>query len=186
MLSKIRIIFSAVLLALTVFYVHAYADEPNKILKIESIKLGDYAEVAVYTSQSVKPEIITLDSPNRIALAFPNSHVDSSITIPSHSPLITMVQALQFDENTVYVMIEPKEELTYTYTSLVGRNKFILELTKAKPGTKKKIAPSPKETPDVVSGVPTKESAISKAEMTQSVASSDVNAEEITLASTTL
>jgi N-acetylmuramoyl-L-alanine amidase len=181
MLSKFQRTLLIALLAFLAFSIHSNAEEFNKILKLESVKLGDYAEVAVYTSMNVQPEIIILDSPNRIALAFPNSRIDSSITIPSRSPLITMVQALQFDDNTVYVMIEPKEELTYTFASLVGRKKFILELTKAKPGAKKKVAPSPKEEPQVISAVPSIEPG-----MAQEIASSEANPEEVTLASTTL
>jgi len=119
--------------------------EQIKITKVEAKKIGNYNEVIVYTSENIKPEVILLDSPNRIAIAFPNSRIDSPVTIPGPSSMIRIIQALQFDENTVYVMVEPNEKLTYDYASIIGRNKFILELTAARPESAKIVAPSPEE-----------------------------------------
>jgi N-acetylmuramoyl-L-alanine amidase len=116
--------------------------ERVKILKVEASKMGAYDEVSVYASDNIKPEILLLESPNRIAMAFANTTIYETITIPGSSPNIRIIQAAQFDENTVYVIVEPKETLSYEYASLIGRNKFILELTKARPGSLKTIAPS--------------------------------------------
>lgn len=118
------------------------ADGKVKILKVETSKIGNYSEVSVYASDNIKPEIILLESPNRIALAFSNAIIDNPVTLGGPSPLIKIVQAAQFDENTVYVMIEPNDMLTYEYASIIGKNKFILEFTKAKPGATKIIIPS--------------------------------------------
>jgi N-acetylmuramoyl-L-alanine amidase len=123
----------------------SFALTQNHILNIESAKIGDYAEITVNTSQKTRPEMIKLEGPSRIALVFHNSRIDAPMMIESRSPLINMIQAMQFDENTVYVMIEPKEELSYEFTSFIGRNKVMLELSKARPGSKKRIAPSPAE-----------------------------------------
>lgn len=116
--------------------------ETIKIIVVEAKKIGNYNEVIVHTSDNIKPEIILLESPNRIALAFPNSKIDKPLTLPGPSQMIRIIQAAQFDENTVYVMVEPNEKLTYEYASIIGRNKFILELSQAKPGSTKVVAPS--------------------------------------------
>jgi N-acetylmuramoyl-L-alanine amidase CwlD len=121
----------------------SFAAEKNTILSIESAKMGDYAEITVNTSLKVKPEVITLDSPNRIALVFHDSVIPAPMTVASKSHLINIIQAMQFDENTVYVMIEPTEELSYDFTSFIGRNRVMLELSRARAGAKKRIAPSP-------------------------------------------
>jgi len=120
----------------------SYAEDFTRILKIDAKRIGDYTEVTVHTSAKITPQIILLESPNRIAMSFPNSRIDASVTVASPSPIIRMIQAAQFDENTVYVIIEPKEELTYDYASIIGRNTVILEMTKARPGSQKRIAPS--------------------------------------------
>jgi len=114
-----------------------------KILNVEAKRMGDYAEVTVHTSENAKPQILLLESPNRIALSFDNATIESTITIPGPSSFIRIIQAAQIDPNTVYVIVEPNEELTYDYTSIIGKNKVILELTKAKPSSMKKIIPSP-------------------------------------------
>ena len=119
-----------------------YAKTPVTILKVETQIMGSYNEVSVIASENIKPEIILLDSPNRIALAFHNARIKAPITIPGPSSLISMIQAAQFDEDTVYVIVEPSEALTYDYTSLIGKNKFILEFSKAKPGSSKIVEPS--------------------------------------------
>ena len=119
-----------------------HASGKVQILKVETKKIGAYEEMSVYTSENIKPEVIMLESPNRIALAFSNASIEAPITIPGATSLISMIQAAQFDENTVYVIVEPNETLTYEYASLIGRNKFILEFTKAKPESKKIVAPS--------------------------------------------
>jgi N-acetylmuramoyl-L-alanine amidase len=127
-----------------------FCDEKIKILKVEARKIDAYAEVAVYTSQNIKPEILILDSPNRIAMVFHNAVIDSPITIPGPSSLINIIQAAQIDDNTVYVIVEPKEELTYNYASILGRNKSILELSKARKGEKKIVEPSATPSGEVV------------------------------------
>jgi len=130
------------LTALMALLVPAYCEEPNKVLKVETKKTGNYSEVAVYTSRNVKPQVILLDSPNRVALAFDGCKIDSSITLSGPTDLIRIIQASQFDEKTVYVMIEPNEELNYEFTSIIGRNKYVIEFSRARPGSAKKIAPS--------------------------------------------
>lgn len=119
-----------------------HASDRVKILKVESKTIGKYDEVHVYASENIKPEVILLESPNRIALSFANSTIEAPLTLPGPSPLIRMIQAAQFDENTVYVIVEPNEALSYEYASIIGRNKFILEFTKARPGAKKIVTPS--------------------------------------------
>jgi len=125
------------------------ASEPVKIIKVESKTIGQFDEVHVFTSQNIKPEIILLESPNRVAMAFSNARIDAPLTLPGPSPLIRMIQAAQFDENTVYVIVEPNEKLTYEFASIIGRNKFILEFTKARPGAAKVVAPSAPQTAEV-------------------------------------
>jgi N-acetylmuramoyl-L-alanine amidase len=125
------------------FVIPCYARTKVDILKVETHIMGGYNEVSVLASGSVKPDIMLLESPNRIALAFSNAKINAPITMSGPSPLIRMIQAAQFDENTVYVIIEPNETVTYSYTSIIGKNKFILEFSKAKPGSGKKVAPSP-------------------------------------------
>jgi N-acetylmuramoyl-L-alanine amidase len=118
------------------------------ILKVETHIMGGYNEVSVLASGNIKPEIILLESPNRVALAFSNARIQAPITLSGPSPLIRMIQAAQFDENTVYVIIEPNETVTYGYTSIIGKNRFILEFSKARPGSGKAVAPSP-PTPEI-------------------------------------
>lgn len=120
----------------------------NKIVNVDVKKVGRYAEVTVYTTMNIRPEIITLDSPNRVAMVFHNSTIDSATTVASNSPLLNLVQAAQFDEDTVYVIVEPKEELTYEFASIVGRKKALLEFSKARPGSRHRIAPSPAVEPE--------------------------------------
>ena len=120
----------------------SFADGRVKITKVEARRSGVYDQVDVYTSQNIKPEVIMLESPNRIALAFANSTIDEPITLPGPSPLIRMIQAAQFDENTVYVIVEPNQELSYEYAYIIGKNKFNLEFSKARPGAKKVVIPS--------------------------------------------
>ncbi|MFH1710202.1 MAG: N-acetylmuramoyl-L-alanine amidase [bacterium] len=116
--------------------------ERVQVLKVEAKRMGAYYEVAVFTSENIKPEILLLESPNRIAMSFANSTIKAPLTLAGPSPLIRMVQAAQFDKDTVYVIVEPNEKLSYEYTSIIGRNKFVLEFTKAKPGAKKTVTPS--------------------------------------------
>ncbi len=133
------------------FGLSGLAVEPNKVIKVEAEMAGRYAEVTVHTSQKVKPDIITLESPNRIALVFNNSRIDAPVTIPGPSSFIRMIQAAQFDENTVYVIVEPNENLSYDFTSILGRNKVILELSKANPGAVNRVvAASAPVTPEAV------------------------------------
>jgi len=120
----------------------SFADTRVKITKVEAKRSGIYDQVDVYTSQNIKPEVIMLESPNRIALAFANSTIDEPITLPGPSPLIRMIQAAQFDENTVYVIVEPNQELSYEYAYIIGKNKFNLEFSKARPGAKNVVIPS--------------------------------------------
>ena len=120
----------------------SFADGRVKITKVEARRDGVYDQVDVFTSQNIKPEVIMLESPNRIALAFANSTIDEPITLPGPSPLIRIIQAAQFDENTVYVIVEPKQELSYEYAYIIGKNKFNLEFSKARPGAKKVVIPS--------------------------------------------
>lgn len=128
-----------------------YSAEKNKILKVEVKKIGAFAEITITTSLNTRPEVLILDSPNRIAMVFHDSVIDTPITIPGPSSLIEMIQTAQFDENTVYVLVQPKEELNYEWTSLVGRNKYILEVSKARPGSTKKITPSVIQKTDIAS-----------------------------------
>ena len=128
----------------------SFAADKVKIIKVETKKAGIYDEVDVYTSRNIKPEIIMLESPNRIALAFSNSTIEAPVTLPGPSPLIRMVQAAQFDENTVYVIVEPNQELSYEYAYIIGKNKFNLEFSKAKPGAAKVVIPSAPPTPEAV------------------------------------
>jgi len=123
--------------------------EQVKILSVEAKKVGNYAEITVYTSEKITPTILTLESPNRIAMAFENSRINEPITIAGPSSLVRIIQAMQFDDNTVYVIVEPNEELTYDYASLIGKNKVILEVTKARPGSGKVVVPSPVATSEV-------------------------------------
>jgi len=127
----------------------SFAADKVRITKVETKRAGIYDEVDVYTSQNIKPEIIMLESPNRIALAFSNSTIEAPVTLPGPSPLIRMVQAAQFDENTVYVIVEPNQELSYEYAYIIGKNKFNLEFSKAKPGAAKVVIPSVPPTPEV-------------------------------------
>ncbi len=127
-----------------------YANSKVKILKVETKKIDAYEEVSVFTSENIKPEIIMLESPNRIALAFSNASIDAPVTMPGASSLISMIQAAQFDEKTVYVIVEPSETLSYDYASIIGRNKFILEFTKARPESTKIVAPSAPSTVEAV------------------------------------
>jgi N-acetylmuramoyl-L-alanine amidase len=129
---------------------------PVKITKVETRRAGVYDEVDVYTSQNIKPEVIMLESPNRIALAFPNSTIDEPITLQGPSSLIRMIQVAQFDENTVYVIVEPNQELSYEYAYIIGKNKFNLEFSKARPGAKKVVTPSVSPTLEVAAA-PTEE-----------------------------
>lgn len=134
-------IFLVIILAVIMHSV-SFAEEFTKIIKVDAKKIGNYAEVTVTTSAKITPQILILESPNRIAMAFSNSRIDKPLTIASPSPLIRIIQAAQFDENTVYVIVEPQEELTYDYASIIGRNTVILEVTKAKPGSQKTVMPS--------------------------------------------
>ena len=134
----------------------SYGDTRVKITKVNAMRSGIYDEVDVYTSQNIKPEVIMLESPNRIALAFANSTIDEPITLPGPSPLIRMIQAAQFDENTVYVIVEPNQELSYEYAYIIGKNKFNLEFSKARPGAKKVVTPSISATVEVAAA-PTEE-----------------------------
>jgi len=125
------------------FAYSSFAAEPIKVLKIEAEMAGRYAEVNVYTSEKIKPDIVILENPNRIAMVFKDSRIDAPVTIPGPSSFIRMVQAAQFDENTVYVIVEPSDRLSYDFASILGKNKVILELSKAKPGEMAKtIEPS--------------------------------------------
>jgi N-acetylmuramoyl-L-alanine amidase len=139
-----------VLFIATLFAAPSFCEERTKILKVETRKIGAYAEIAVYTSQNIKPEILILDSPNRIAMAFHNAVIDSPVTIPGPFSLINMIQAAQIDDNTVYVIVEPNEEITYDYASILGHNKFILEVTKARPGAKQVIIPNATPSGEIV------------------------------------
>lgn len=141
--------FPIVLILIILICFASFAETKVKILKVESKTIGKYDEVHVYTSENIKPEVILLESPNRIALAFSNATIDSPLTLPGPSPLIKMIQAAQFDENTVYVIVEPNETLSYEYASILGRNKFILEFSKARPGAKKIVTPSSLEAVEV-------------------------------------
>jgi N-acetylmuramoyl-L-alanine amidase len=134
--------FPIILILIVLVCSASFAADKVKILKVETKKIDAYEEVSVFTSENIKPEIIMLESPNRIALAFSNATIDAPVTMPGASPLISMIQAAQFDEKTVYVIVEPNETLSYDYASIIGRNKFILEFTKAKPESAKVIAPS--------------------------------------------
>jgi len=134
----------------------SYADTRVKITKVNAMRSGIYDQVDVYTSQNIKPEVIMLESPNRIALAFANSTIDEPVTLPGPSPLIRMIQAAQFDENTVYVIVEPNQELSYEYAYIIGKNKFNLEFSKARPGAKKVVIPSISPTLEVAAA-PTEE-----------------------------
>jgi N-acetylmuramoyl-L-alanine amidase CwlD len=142
--------FLILLILMVLFCSCSFADGKVKILKVEDKMIGAYDEVSVFTSENIKPEVIMLESPNRIALAFSNSSIEAPVTLPGSSPLIRMIQAAQFDENTVYVIVEPNEALSYDYASLIGRNKFILEFTKAKPESRKVVVPSAPETVEAV------------------------------------
>jgi len=140
----------------------SFAESRVQILKVETTRMGDYDDVSVLTSENIKPEVIMLESPNRIALSFANATIEATLTIAGPSPFIRMVQAAQFDKNTVYVIVEPNEKLAYEYTSIIGRNKFILEFTKAKPESKKFVMPSPPVTMEVVAKKPTPEAIAAK------------------------
>jgi N-acetylmuramoyl-L-alanine amidase len=139
-----------------------YAADRVKIIKVETKRMGAYDEVHVYTSENIKPEVILLESPNRVALVFANSQIDAPLTLAGPSPLIRIIQAAQFDENTVYVIVEPNEKLSYEYAYIIGHNKFILEFTKARPGAKRTVEPSTPEaavaeipvTPEAVAASP--------------------------------
>jgi len=160
-LRLVVVLFLIAFLAMTAFLVPVYAGTV-KILNVEAKKIGNYNEVIVYTSENIRPEVILLESPNRIALAFPNSRIDSPLTIAGPSSMIRIIQAMQFDENTVYVMVEPNEKLAYEYASIIGRNKYILELSAARPGSAKVVAPSiiatteaeKVQTPEVIVALP--------------------------------
>ena len=78
MIKRPAIIIFFHLLFLTI----SFADTRVKITKVEAKRDGIYDQVDVYTSQNIKPEVIMLESPNRIALAFPNSTIDEPITLP--------------------------------------------------------------------------------------------------------
>jgi N-acetylmuramoyl-L-alanine amidase len=134
----------------------SFADSKVKITKVEAIRSGAYDQVDVYTSQNIKPEVIMLESPNRIALAFHNSMIDEPVTLPGPSPLIRLIQASQFDDNTVYVIVEPNQELSYEYAYIIGKNKFNLEFSKAKPGAENIVTPSISATLEVAAA-PTEE-----------------------------
>ena len=152
------ILFIGICLVLGIWslVIPSFADSRVKITKVETRRDGIYDQVDVYTSQNIKPEVIMLESPNRIALAFPNSTIDEPITLQGPSPLIRMIQAAQFDENTVYVIVEPNQELSYEYAYIIGKNKFNLEFSKAKPGAKKVVIPSISPTLEVAAA-PTEE-----------------------------
>jgi len=152
MIKRPAIIIFFLLLFLTI----SFADTRVKITKVEAKRDGIYDQVDVYTSQNIKPEVIMLESPNRIALAFPNSTIDEPITLPGPSHLIRMIQVAQFDENTVYVIVEPDQELSYEYAYIIGKNKFNLEFSKARPGAKKVVIPSVSATVEVAAA-PTEE-----------------------------
>lgn len=117
-------------------------DNTIQVTKVESEKIGNYEEVIVYTSKNVTPQIIMLESPNRIALAFPDTTICTPLTMAGKSSLIKMIQAVQFNEKTVYVIVEPSETLNYAYASIIGRNKFILEFSRANAWSMKTIQPS--------------------------------------------
>ena len=149
-------------LLLSIVCSSSLAVEQNKVLKVEAEKAGNYAEVTVYTSERINPAIILLESPNRIAMVFANSKIDAPVTIPGPSSFIRIIQAAQFDENTVYVIIEPNETLSYDFTSILGKNKVLLELTKARPGANKTVSPSAPVTIEVMA-TPTEEAVIAEA-----------------------
>ena len=136
---------AVLLLCVSIVAMSAYCDDLAQITKVVSKVSGAYEDVVISTSRAVEPKLVTLSSPNRLALVFPNTTLCSAISLEGKTPLIKSIQAVQLDWNTAYVIVEPGEKLNYVYAGYSGSNMFILEFSKAAYWSIKTIAPSSEE-----------------------------------------
>jgi len=118
-----------------------FPEEPIRIIDVKAHRIGDYDQIEVYTSSKISPVVLPLEAHNQIALIFQNSRVDKPFNVPPPSPKIKNIQVVQFSQDTVYVIVELFNEVEYDVTSIIGKNRIILELGREK----KKTVPPLKE-----------------------------------------
>jgi AMIN domain len=123
----------------------SFADDLVQITKVRSFKSDIYEDIVIYTNGNVEPQLMTLDSPKRLVLAFPNTNICNTVSMKGKTSLVRKIQAYQFDYNTVYVTVEPNKKLNYSYGTVSGNNEFVLEFSQAASWSVKTIESS---TPD--------------------------------------
>lgn len=124
---------SFLFIAIAVIVIPCFCEEPLKITGVTAGRIGDYDHVEIKTSSSAKPVVLDLDTHNQVAVIFSNATIEKAFNVPPPSDRIKNIQVVQFNQSTVYVIIELNKELEYDMATLIGKNKTVIEFGREKP-----------------------------------------------------